>query len=85
MLDTCFGKQRLNARNDICHIIGLWYDLVLECYNRDLPNFKKFKNFGGLYRQIINNQKVEERASLIISNYGMTVDDIMILFNYKLL
>ncbi|RHZ61637.1 hypothetical protein Glove_346g25 [Diversispora epigaea] len=83
--DKCFGEKRLDAMNDVCHIIGLWYGILLEDYNKELPDDKKFKNFGGMYDQIAKNKKVEGRISGLIRNYGMTVQDIKLLFGYKTL
>jgi len=58
-------------------------DLLLQAYNQGLQDDKKFKNFGGLYDQLNKNSKVRGRVNDIIRNFGMSVQDIRILFSYK--
>uniref|UniRef100_U9TA43 Uncharacterized protein n=1 Tax=Rhizophagus irregularis (strain DAOM 181602 / DAOM 197198 / MUCL 43194) TaxID=747089 RepID=U9TA43_RHIID len=38
-------KKGFEAVNDICHIIGEWYNIVLECYNDGLAEDRKFDSF----------------------------------------
>ncbi|CAB4421099.1 unnamed protein product [Rhizophagus irregularis] len=41
----CSGEKGFEAVNDICHIIGEWYNIVLECYNDGLAEDRKFDSF----------------------------------------
>ncbi|GES76910.1 hypothetical protein RCL_jg7467.t1 [Rhizophagus clarus] len=46
--------------DSICHIIGEWYHIALDRYNRKLPDHKKFDNFIELYNQAINHERTKE-------------------------
>ncbi|GET59405.1 hypothetical protein GLOIN_2v1774297 [Rhizophagus irregularis DAOM 181602=DAOM 197198] len=70
--DKCSGEKMIDTRNDICNIIGMWYNLLLKTYNTHLPYNKKFKNFGELYEEMTKNKSVEGRVyALAKDHYGM--------------
>lgn len=52
--------DRIDARNDIWHIIRLWY--LKEDYNRDLPDNKQAKNICWLHGQMTKDRRVQERV-----------------------
>ncbi|GBB90709.1 hypothetical protein RclHR1_00020013 [Rhizophagus clarus] len=79
----CSGEKRIDARNDVCHIIRLWYDLLKEDYNRGLPERKKCWSIGWLHEQIDINREVRKRVSIKVRDYGMLINDVLSLFTYK--
>ncbi|CAG8630089.1 10381_t:CDS:2 [Funneliformis mosseae] len=48
--NPCFGEKEFEAMIDICHIIGEWYNVVVEDYNRGLSDDRKFEYFEKLNR-----------------------------------
>ncbi|RIA83692.1 hypothetical protein C1645_742881 [Glomus cerebriforme] len=88
---SCSAMKKLEAMIDICHIIGIWHDIVLEEYNNGLPDNKKHSDFGYLFNQTYKNQKVQNRFDGIIKRHGMEYTEdsnmkykyIRILFGYK--
>ena len=75
----------IDTRNDICNIIGMWYELLLKTYNSGLPYNKRFKNFSELYEEMSKSKSVEGRIYVISKDhYGMTQDEVRSLFGYKL-
>ncbi|UZO28708.1 uncharacterized protein OCT59_022222 [Rhizophagus irregularis] len=40
--NKCSGEKMIDTRNDICNIIGMWYNLLLKTYNTHLPYNKRF-------------------------------------------
>lgn len=73
----------MEAKHDVCHIIGILQNNLLRDYNDGLPNYKKHKNFGKLHEWMVSNSDVNKRASSILSNYGMTVNHVNLLYAYK--
>ncbi|RGB37598.1 hypothetical protein C1646_40570 [Rhizophagus diaphanus] len=82
--NKCSGEKMIDTRNDICDIIGMWYNLLLKTYNTQLPYNKRFKNFGELYEEMTKNKRVEGRVYVLAKDhYGMTADEVGSLFGYK--
>lgn len=83
--NKCSGEIKADARNDICHVIGMWYEILLGDYNIGLPSFKQARNVGWLYNQINTNKIVKDKVTeLAKKEYGMTINDVKLLINYKL-
>ncbi|CAG8649579.1 4629_t:CDS:2 [Funneliformis caledonium] len=73
--DPCFGEKEFEAMIDICHIIGEWYNVVVEDYNRGQSDDRKFEYFGHLYDQHFKDARVKVRFTNTLRNYGMNVQD----------
>ncbi|RGB36796.1 major facilitator superfamily domain-containing protein [Rhizophagus diaphanus] len=56
----CSGEKGFEAVNDICHIIGEWYNIVLECYNDGLAEDRKFDSFYKLYSLVSNDETIKK-------------------------
>ncbi|RIA98403.1 hypothetical protein C1645_130643 [Glomus cerebriforme] len=83
--NKCSGEIKADARNDICHVIGIWYEILLDDYNIGLPSYKQARNVGWLYKQINTNKIVKDKVTeLAKKEYGMTINGVKLLINYKL-
>ncbi|CAG8741698.1 19831_t:CDS:1, partial [Rhizophagus irregularis] len=49
-----------------------------------LPDNKKVRNIGWLHEQLTIDRRVERRVESIVRHYGMTVEDVHVLFSYKI-
>lgn len=50
--------------NNVCHIIGNWYNIVLKEYNKGLPENKQFRNLVICITKYLKMQKL--RNDLLI-------------------
>ncbi|CAB4403855.1 unnamed protein product [Rhizophagus irregularis] len=82
--DVCSAVKGKYAQNDICHIIGKWYEDLKVDYNIGLPDNKKVRNIGWLHDQLTIDRRVKTRVGSIVQHYGMTVEDVNLLFLYKI-
>ncbi|CAB4419248.1 unnamed protein product [Rhizophagus irregularis] len=66
--NKCSGEKMIDTRNDICNIIGMWYNLLLKTYNTHLPYNKRFKNFadevGSLFGYKFKRNRTVHKKSL---------------------
>ncbi|RGB39796.1 hypothetical protein C1646_754040 [Rhizophagus diaphanus] len=82
-LDVCSAVEGKNAQHDICHIIEKWYEDLIVNYNIDLSDNKKVRNINWLHEQLTKDCEVFIRVRSVVKHYGMTVEDVYLLFSYK--
>jgi hypothetical protein len=85
LLDKCSAEVKIDARNDVCHIIGLWFNLLKEEYNKGLPDSKQARNIGWLYDKITKEAGVKTKVRKIVKDKcGMGSEELDAIFTYKL-
>ncbi|GBC39596.2 hypothetical protein GLOIN_2v1774297 [Rhizophagus irregularis DAOM 181602=DAOM 197198] len=82
--NKCSSEIKTDARNDISHIIGKWFKLLMDEYNIGLESIKQAKNISWLYNKIKNNHAVQSRVSNLVRGHGMEIEEFEMLFSYKL-
>jgi hypothetical protein len=72
-----------DAVDDICEIIAHLYKIILENYNKDIREKKRFKTFSLLYDTMNSNNNVKKRVNKMLGKFGITSKDIDLMVEYK--
>ncbi|CAB5359124.1 unnamed protein product [Rhizophagus irregularis] len=81
--NPCSGAKFLDATNDIAHIIGMMYNILLREYNRNLPVAIQYDSFPRLVSRSNVDSFTRNRLERRIAVYGIEMRHINLLIIFK--
>ncbi|CAB4437430.1 unnamed protein product [Rhizophagus irregularis] len=82
-INPCSGEKFLNATNNIAHIIGMMYNILLREYNSNLPEAMQYDSFPRLVSRSNIDSFIKNRLERRIAVYGISIRQLTLLIHFK--